>query len=364
MAKNLVLDAQLSKDSYNFNNSGSGSVNGWTRMRVTDYKLPTSIESGSNFAAQMYQGADGSYKIAFRGTASLTGKGDVTQNVDGIVAGKWTPETQQAMDFTLQAIQQVAKAKGIEFKEAAKLFTVTGHSQGGFEAELVAKMFGLPGTSQDGPGASRMVGTAGYLAAKAAIAAQEPGAVLDGTMPDFVARQYTLIVGGVNPHMDGVQVSASAVPLVLSGLMSGSGVGALGSVALQAAVCHKLDNIIAIEKAREQYPLLQKFVQSDDAGDGALSLATVVSGRWASVQVAGGSVGVSANDVHGVLSDFLSTRAGQAVSVQEYEKTLYVQASNGDVRWLRCQHSGSRHTTHAEGIWQRGGAEQNVTGAA
>jgi hypothetical protein len=59
MAKNLLLDAQLSKDSYNFNNSGSGASNGWARIRVTEYKLPTSVDSGSNFAAQMYQGADG-----------------------------------------------------------------------------------------------------------------------------------------------------------------------------------------------------------------------------------------------------------------------------------------------------------------
>lgn len=195
MTKNLVLDAQLSKDSYTFNNSGSGSSNGWARIAVTRYVQPTTVESGSNFAAQMYQGSDGTYKIAFRGTASLTGKGDTTQNVDGIVAGKWTPETQQAMEFTTLAIQQVAREKGESFAIAAKRFTVTGHSQGGFEAELVSKMFGLPGTSQDGPGASRMIGTAGYQTAKVAIAAQEPGAVLDGAMPDFVARQYTLIVG-------------------------------------------------------------------------------------------------------------------------------------------------------------------------
>ena len=35
MAKNLVLDAQLSKDSYTFNNSGSGASNGWARISVT-----------------------------------------------------------------------------------------------------------------------------------------------------------------------------------------------------------------------------------------------------------------------------------------------------------------------------------------
>ena len=348
MGKNLVLDAQLSKDSYAVNNSSGGAVNGWSRVAVNRYVPPSTVEAGSNFAAQMYQGPGGTYKIAFRGTASLTSLGDAAMNGSGIVAGNWTPEMQQAMDFTAKAIRQVADEKDIDFKDAAKLFTVTGHSQGGFEAELVSKMFGLPGTSQDGPGAIAISGTAGYQAAKAAIQAQEPGAVLDGAMPDFLVRQYTLVVGGVTAHLEGVQVSASAVPLVLSVGLMGSGMGALGSLTLQAAVFHKLDNIIAIEKAREQYPWLQKVVQSDDAGDGASSLASVVSDRWASVQVAGGGAAVSANEVHGVLSDFLSTRAGQAISVQESDKALYVQASNGDT--LILMPDGSGVSTAVQGV--------------
>ena len=348
MAKNLLLDAQLSKDSYTFNNSGSGASNGWTRMRVTEYKLPTTVETGSNFAAQMYQGADGTYKIAFRGTASLTGEGDRIHNVDGIVAGKWTSETQQAMEFTTLAIQQVAREKGIEFKEAAKLFTVTGHSQGGFEAELVSKMFGLPGTSLDGPGASRMIGTEGYQAAKAAIQKQEPGAVLDASMPDFTARLYTIAVGGLNPHMDGVEVSTSRGSLVVQGSLFSTGVGALASFFFQATVFHDLGNIIAIEKARAQIPVLQKIVQSDDAGDSALSLATVVSDRWAYVQAAAGGGGISANDVQDMLSTFLSSQEGQALVVKEFERTLYVQSSNGDT--LILMPDGSGVSTSMQGI--------------
>lgn len=49
---------------------------------------------------------------------------------------------------------------------------------------------------------------------------------------------------------------------------------------------------------------------------------------------------MSANEVHGVLSDFLSNRAGQAISVQESEKALYVQASNGDTLILMPDGSG------------------------
>ena len=52
------------KDSYLNNNADGGVVAGLTRLNVAAYVLPT----GSNFAAQMYQGADGTYKIAYRGT--------------------------------------------------------------------------------------------------------------------------------------------------------------------------------------------------------------------------------------------------------------------------------------------------------
>jgi Ca2+-binding RTX toxin-like protein/ribosomal 50S subunit-recycling heat shock protein len=349
MPTNLVLDAQLSKDSYSVNNASGGVVNGWSRIAVTGYKLPTTVEAGSNFSAQMYRSEDGTYKIAFRGTANVTGAGDVAMNGGGIVGGNWTPEMQQAMDFTTEAIKQVAKDRRIEFKEAAKLFTVTGHSQGGFEAELAAKMFGLAGTSQDGPGASRLIGSTSYNAAKAAIQAQEPGAVLDGGMPDFVARQYTMLVGGLNDHISGVEVSKSALPLILGvGQVAMGGVGFLSSLLSQATVFHKLDNIIAIEEARAANPWLQKIVQLDDAGDGAMGMASLVAGRWSAVQVAGGNVGITANDVHGVLKAFLQGREGQGVSVQENQKTFYVQASNGDT--LILMPDGSGVSTVVQGI--------------
>ena len=349
MPTNLVLDAQLSKDSYSVNNVSSGVVNGWTRVAVTEYKSPTTVESGANFAAQMYQGADGTYKIAFRGTENPLSQGDRAMNGGGIVGGNWTPEMQQAMEFTRKAIRQIADDKGIEFKEAAKLFTVTGHSQGGFEAELAAKMFGLSGTSQDGPGASRFIGSTGYNAAKAAIQAQEPGAVLDGELPEFVARQYTVLVGGMNDHISGVEVSKSALPLILGvGQVTMGGVGLLSSLLTQATVFHKLDNIIAIEQARAANPWLQKIVQIDDAGDGALGMASVVAGRWSAVQVAGGNVGISANDVQGVLKAFLQGREGQGVSVQENQKTFYVQASSGDT--LILMPDGSGVSTVVQGI--------------
>ena len=60
---------------------------------------------------------------------------------------------EHAVEFTVKASLQVADQKGIDFKEAAKLFAVTGHSQGGFLAQLVSVLFNVKGTSLDGMGA-------------------------------------------------------------------------------------------------------------------------------------------------------------------------------------------------------------------
>ena len=102
MPQNLVLDAQLNKDSYNSNNTigGVSNLNGWVRFAVTEYKPP----AGTNFAAQLYQGPDGSYKISYRGTADPLGAGDVAMN-KAIVAGQWAAEMTESVRFTFQAIK-------------------------------------------------------------------------------------------------------------------------------------------------------------------------------------------------------------------------------------------------------------------
>ena len=140
MAQNLVLDVKLNQDSYTSNNTNglAAGTGGMVRFTVAEYRLPT----GSNFAAQLYQAPDGTYKIAYRGTVNPTGVGDAAMNA-GIVAGRWTAEMGESVKFTLAAIQQVAIRNGISFNDAKNLFTLTGHSQGGFESELNAKFLAL-----------------------------------------------------------------------------------------------------------------------------------------------------------------------------------------------------------------------------
>jgi len=51
-------------------------------------------------------------------------------------------------------VQIAGEKTGGDVGRAAKLFTTTGHSQGGFQAELAALMFDVKCTSLDGMGAT------------------------------------------------------------------------------------------------------------------------------------------------------------------------------------------------------------------
>jgi hypothetical protein len=216
MTRTFLNDSLLSNDVYKSNNASGGDIEGFIRVKVEEYKSPTTVQTGSNFAAQMYQRPDGKYTISYRGTVSHTQPGDIAQNRDAILNGQWTQEMRQAVQFTLLAIQQVAREKGISFREAARLFTVTGHSQGGFEAEVISKLYGLPGSSIDGPGAARLIESEGYRKAVAWVRSQEPDANLNGPMPEFWARQYTFIVGGLNSHIAGVKDSPAGIRLTIA----------------------------------------------------------------------------------------------------------------------------------------------------
>lgn len=187
MATNLVIDATLSKWSYSTslnNSSASLNIEGWRPVQVTQF-----IPASNNFAAQLFVGADGTYKIAYRGTASLISSGDTTMNGGSIGLNLWTPEMTDSIKFTHAAIQHIATIKGISYSDARAYLTVTGHSQGGFESEVNAKFFGLSGTSLDGPGAAAITQTQGFLALKNELQASEPQLLSDYPIGDFLGTR-------------------------------------------------------------------------------------------------------------------------------------------------------------------------------
>jgi YD repeat-containing protein len=353
MPQNLVIDAKLNKDSYYSNNRTGGVLNadGWVCFKVTEYKPA----AGTNFAAQLYQGPDGSYKIAYRGTVDPLGAGDKAMNA-GIVAGHWTAEMSESINFTFKAIKQIQLLEpGLSFEDAKARLTVTGHSQGGFEAELNAKFFGVGGTSIDGPGAAPLVGVAGWNAMKEWARAQEPGVQQNYDIGDFTARRYTLLVGGVNLHVGGggmVVDNATASLFLQTGAMFTTPLGAAVSLGAQGLYLHKIDNIIALEELRQQQPWLQKIVDANDPASTPFQVAWDISSKWAQVQVGGPGGPVSADDVQAIVVGFLSGRGGQAIAVQEYNRSVRIQASNGDVLTLFSDGSGVKVEGHGIAIVQ------------
>ena len=336
MSQNLILDVKLNQDSYLNNNTNGGSVAGLTRVAVTEYRLPP----GSNFAAQLYQNSDGTYKIAYRGTANPGAPGDLATN-GGIALGLWTAEMGESVRFTFEAIRQVAARDNISFDLARAKFNLTGHSQGGFEAELNAKFFGTGGTSIDGPGAAPQVGTGGWNALKNSLRAQEPSLQQSYDIGDFLARRYTVLVGGANQHIagGGMVVNNASASLFVQGILFTTPFGAAASLGTQVLYLHKLENILKLEELRQQVPWLQKLVDANDPNSNPAQIASDIASEWAQVQVGTGTQ-VSANDVQATVNTFLGDRAGQTIAVQELNKTVRIQSSNGDTLLLFADGSG------------------------
>lgn len=200
----LLLDAKLNQASYDnaYRNGGTGAiVAGWQPVAVTGWK--TSNQLTTNFSAQLFKEANGTYKLAYRGTSNW-GAGDVAIN-NALAMGYWSDEMTDAIKFTYAAIQAIQAETGKTFDAARRLLAVTGHSQGGSEAELAAKFFGLAGTSLDGPGVLAQVPSQAWNQFKAELMRQQPDLQANYTLTGFLARRYTFAVGSIGSHLSDVQ---------------------------------------------------------------------------------------------------------------------------------------------------------------
>ena len=195
---NLLTDARLAKGTYSSNNqSNTDVIDGWRPIVV---KLDPGQELSKTFGAQLYQ-KEGQYKVVFRGT-----EGNLADWAQNLKYGtfQWSDEFKDTVAFMAKAVVQVAKEQDKTVQEAAKLFTTTGHSQGGFQAELAALMFGVKGTSLDGMGST---GVVAQFRAELNKAMQDNGAgdlvrtdaVLTLKNEDFLTRIYTA-VGRLGVH--------------------------------------------------------------------------------------------------------------------------------------------------------------------
>jgi len=146
---NLVTDSRLSDAVYRSNNqTGTTVVDGWRPLRV---ETIADKDLSSTFGAQLYKNdATGQYKVVFRGTEANID--DWLQNLK-YGTFRFSDEFRDAVVFTARAVLQVAQERGKSPSEVIELFTTTGHSQGGFLAQLISVLFNVKGTSLDGMGA-------------------------------------------------------------------------------------------------------------------------------------------------------------------------------------------------------------------
>lgn len=322
----FVTDSKLSKGVYDSNNkSDTDNINGWKPLWVDlgDYS------PSSTFGAQLYT-KDGVYKVAFCGTQpNLT---DWWQNIKyGLFME--SREFEDTVVFMASAIKQIANDQKVSIEVAAKLFSTTGHSQGGFEAELSAVLFGLKGTSLDGMGATGVV--AQYRAEFTKIMQREGVGALavDHVLgkEDFGTRIYTTVgyLGVHEGQTDGAwswslaKIIGALNPAMASAVLTGG------------LLAHRISDIVSNEELRAANPTWRVI---GDAGDlnTPERLANDLAGHWGSVQVAWVDGGLGALPdtavANGLIKEFLQTRVGESIQYWQdnTNKTLRIELSNGD----------------------------------
>jgi hypothetical protein len=152
-----------------------------------------------------------------------------------------------------------------------------------------------------------------------------------------------VIVGGVNPNIPGTVMDRSYLALGagLSGLLLPAAAGLAATVLFQVKI-HSIDNIIAVERARTASPILYRIAE-DGGNQSALSVA--MSEPWTQV-LAGGGIQPSADQVAGLVNDFLAGQRGEQLTVRQAGGTLLVESSTGDSLLIRPDGSGSSISTN------------------
>lgn len=335
---NLVTDARLAKGSYSSNNSGTtATIDGWrpVQLRSSNGQPLGPKEFSTTFGAQLYE-KDGQYKVVFRGT-----EGNLADWATNLKYGtfQWSDEFKDTVAFMAKAVVQVANEKtGGDVVRAAKLFTTTGHSQGGFQAELAALMFGVKGTSLDGMGST---GVVAQFRTELNKAMEDNGAkdlirtdeVLSLKPEDFLTRIYTAVgrLGVHSGETDGAwSWSATKLVAVLNPALAG--VAVVGGLR-----AHLIADIVANEELRERNPLWRAI---GDAGgvsnpfNTPTQLAQNVASQWASVQVADVSGTFpklpDSSHVQNQLHSFLQDHVGQNYDQQTLGKNVMVRMEGGD----------------------------------
>jgi hypothetical protein len=200
------------------------------------------------------------------------------------------------------------------------------------------------GTGFDSPGAFPLLLTSEYRQEVARLVAAEPEyGAFNAPLKNFVVRQYTVLVGGVNPNMPGTVMDRSYISLGagLSGLLLPAAAGLFATVLLQAKL-HRIDNIVNVERARETNPILYRIAED---GSNQNDLAVALSEPWARV-MAGGASQPSADEIAEVMNGFLAGQRGSQITVRQTNGAILIESATGDTLLLKPDGSGSSVTVN------------------
>jgi hypothetical protein len=349
-AFNFLTDARLSRGVYTSNNQNNTPViDGWRPIAVN----MIGYTSTPTFGAQLYE-KDGQYKIVYRGT-EITSGSDWLAN---LAYQRHVPndEFNDVVVFAARAMVQVTPQGGSLLQTASR-FTTTGHSQGGFEAELISILFGVKGTSLDGMGA------AGYAASfrdafNQIMREQGAGDLVGNHVIDsnsFATRIYT-VIGRIGIHAgdtDGsLSWSVARIAASLGLVLSGPG----GAAAILAAGlgAHPISYIVGREELRAINPLYRLIGDSGDVFNSPEAVAGNAANQWGAVLVAGPGGAEShplTSAVNAIAQDFLSripTGVSYDIQVSTATRSLLIRTSDGG--FLEIAADGQASSLQTQGI--------------
>jgi hypothetical protein len=340
----FVTDAKLSNGTYDQIKNASGvlvpATNNPLNTKVIDGWKPIEVllkkgeKFSDTFGAQLYE-KDGQYKVVYRGTEGnledWKQNGKYGQNA-------WSEEWGDTVAFMAKAIKQVADTKFSGDVELAKeRFSTTGHSQGGFEAQLASILFGVKGTSLDGMGAVDMAKA--WRTKLEDIMRKEEVDTLVGqaepTVGQFMTRVYT-VVGALGTHAGDTNWAYTTKLNVLAFAINPALGGYVGVTNLAA---HKMEYIIAVEQLRAKGGIWKHVEVDNILADSPQQFAQAIGAQWetAANQLAsnGGAVGwvKVPQDILKLSQEFGEQHAGK-IEYMQSGKTVLAIAENGDTLML------------------------------
>lgn len=345
MTFNFSLDAKLSQAAYTSNNSAtSPTINGWQPLQL-EFALN---ELSPTFGAQLYKNGD-YYKVVFRGTEM-----NLADWETNIRYGTFqnSPEFKDTVVFMARAIAHVAAANPTYTNaQAASYITTTGHSQGGFQAELANILYGTKGTSLDGMGASGVasqfrISFSAVMQANGMADLIDPARNVSNT--DHGTRIYTA-VGRMGIHA-GSTDGAYSWSLTKAAFLVNPAAGLLGTtLGLRA---HMIADIVANEELRDRNWFWRVIGDVNNPNDilnqNSNQIANTAVAQWGSVLVASlgsGAVLPDTTAVKNLAAEFLEQHAGQEFDIAYVGNNFLIKIRGGNELVIYANGSGKATST-------------------